>query len=175
MKTRLKSLRLLVGVRRREGERLESALAQARRELAQREQEVADAQGEHAACTADTGQAHADLDAMMNGAFTPAAVRAHGFRVEDLKAAEARALRELGQRRLAAEQQAAAVGSAQAARRRNDQRVASFQERIDDLLRAHDAAQEERAEEETEEASIARHVARSRAAREAACEAGRRG
>lgn len=167
MNTQLKSLRLLVRVRQREGERLEAALAQARRDLAQREQEALEAQDDHAACGADIERAHADLDAMMSVAFTPAAVRAHGFRVEDLKAAEARALRELAQRRQAAQQQAAAVGSAQAARRRNDQRIASFQERIDDLLRARDAAQEERAEEETEEASIARHVARTRAAREA--------
>ena len=175
MKAQLKSLRVLVGVRRREGERLEAALAQARRELASREQEVVDAQDGHAACGADIAQAHADLDALMNGAFTPAAVRAHGFRVEDLKAAEARALRELGQHRLAAEQQAAAVGAARAARRRNDQRIARFQERIDDLLRAYDAAQEERAEEETEEAAVARHVARTRAHHKAALEAGRHG
>jgi len=167
VKTQLKSLRLLVRVRKREGERLEAALAQARRDLAQRQQEVLEAQDDHVARGADIDRAHADLDAMMNATFTPAAVRAHGFRVEDLKAAEARALRELGQRRQAAQQQATALGTAQAAKRRNDQRIASFQDRIDELLRANDAAQEERAEEETEEASIARHVARTRALREA--------
>lgn len=175
MKAAIKSLRLLVNVRRREGERLESAVTQARRELAQREEEVAAAQAHHAACGADIAQADADGDAMMRAAFTPAAVRAHGFRVEDLKAAETRALRDVAERCKAQEQQALAVASAQAAKRRNDQRIASFQERIDDLLRAHDAAQEERAEEETEEASTARHVARSRAAREAALQADRHG
>ena len=175
MNAALKSLRLLVGVRRREGERLEAALAQARRELARRDEEVAAAQDDHAACGADIVRADADFDAMLRTAFTPAAVRAHGFRVEDLKVAETRALRALGERRNAREQQALAVGSAQAARRRNDQRIDSFQQRIDDLLRADAAAQEERAEEETEEASTARHVARSRAAREAASQAGRHG
>ena len=168
MNPQLKSLRLLVRVRKREGERLEAALGQARRDLAQREREAIEAQDDHAACGTDIARSHADLDAMMSAAFTPAAVRAHGFRVEDLKAAEARTLRNLVRGRQAAQQQALAVDAAQAARRRNDQRIARFQERIDDLLRAREAAEEERAEEETEEASIARHVARTRAAREAA-------
>ena len=175
MKTQMKSLRLLVGVRKRQGERLEAAVTQARRDLAQREEAVRRAQDEHAACAADIAQAHMDLDTLMGAAFTPAGVRAHGFRVEGLLQAEARAQREVGERRKTDDQQAATLGLAQAAKRRNDQRVARFQERIDDLLRAHDAAQEGRAEEETEEASIARHVARSRAAREAALEADRHG
>ena len=175
MKAQLKALRTLVDVRKREGGRLEAAIVQARRELAQRQEETTAAENEHAACTAHVAQAHADLDAMMNAAFTPAAVRTHGFRVQGLVVAESRAAREASDRRKAAEQQAMAVSAAQAAKRRNDQRIASFQERIDDLLRAHDAAQEERAEEETEEASIARYVARARAAREGANEAARHG
>ncbi len=168
MKAQLKSLRLLVGVRRREGERLEAAVAQARRDLAQREEDVARAQADLAARGADIAQADADFDAMQRTAFTPAAVRAHGFRVEDLQAAQARAARELTERGKARELQAQALASAQQAKRRNDQRIESFQTRIDDLLRQREAAQEERAEEETEEAAIARHVARTRASREAA-------
>lgn len=167
MKAQLKSLRLLVGVRKREGDRLEAALAQARRDLAQREEDVARAQADLAARAADIVRADADFDAMQRTAFTPAAVRAHGFRVEDLQAAEARAVREVAERGKARELQAQALASARQAKRRNDQRIESFQSRIDELLREHDAAQEERAEEETEEASIARHVARTGAAREA--------
>lgn len=171
MTAQLKALRLLVRVRRREGERLEASLAQARRDLAHRHQEAAQAADDCTRCTVDLARTDEDLSRMMSGAFTPAAVRAHGFRVDDLKAAEQRAQRELRQRQLAVEQAIPVVQAAQAAKRRNDQRIARFQERIDDVLRAREAEQEERAEEEIEEAAIARHVARTRAAREAAQEA----
>ena len=166
MNAPLKALRLLVSVRRREGERLEAAVAQARRELARRDEEVATAQADRAARAADIVQADADFDALQRTAFTPAAVRAHGFRQEDLQAAEARAARAVAERVKARELQVQALGAAQVAKRRNDQRIASFQARIDDLLLARATALEELAEEETEEASVARHVARTRAARE---------
>jgi len=162
----VKALRTLVKVRKRQGERLAAELTAAREALAGCEREREAAEGELAACRADEANARDERDTLLRSSFTPHAVRALDFRIDDLKAATAQAEKTLAERRKAIERQAAVVLAAQAAVRRNDQRIEGFEERIAAILRARDAAQEELAEEETEETGAARFVARQREARE---------
>lgn len=168
MSAPVRALRTLVKVRKRQGERLEADLQAARRQLAECEDARKAAEGELAACRADEASARDERDALQNGAFTPHAMRALDFRIEDLKGATAQAEKQLAERHKAIDRQAAVVQGAQAALRRNDQRIEGFEQRIATILREREAAQEELAEEETEEAGTARFVARQRAQRQEA-------
>lgn len=168
MSAPVKALRTLVKVRKRQGERLEAELVAARKQLAECEEARVTAEGELAACQADERAARDERDLLLRGAFTPHAVRALDFRIDDAKAATAQAERTLAERHKATERQQAVVHAAQAAVRRNDQRIESFEARIAAVLREREAAQEELAEEETEETGAARFVARQRAARQEA-------
>jgi predicted nucleic acid-binding Zn-ribbon protein len=111
--------------------------------------------------------ARGERDAMLNAAFTPAALRALDFRIDDLHAGSAQAEREVAERRAVVAKQSSAVAAAQAAIRRNEQRIQGFEDHVAMLLQEREAAIEEAAEEETEETSTARFVKRQRAAREA--------
>jgi predicted nucleic acid-binding Zn-ribbon protein len=164
----VKALRTLVKVRKRQGERLEADVQAARRQLAELEEARRAAEGELAACRADEAAARDERDALQNGAFTPHAMRALDFRIDDLKGATAQAEKALADSHKHVERQAAVVKTAQAAVRRNDQRIEGFEQRIATILRERDAAIEELAEEETEETGAARFVARQRAQRQEA-------
>lgn len=159
----VKALRTLVKVRKRQGERLEAEVQAARKQLAELEEARQAAEGELAACRADEVTARDERDALLRTSFTPYAVRAADYRIEDLKGATAQAEKALADSHKHVERQAAVVKTAQAAVRRNDQRIESFEQRIATILRERDAAIEELAEEETEEAGAARFVARQRA------------
>ena len=164
MSTRLKALRTLVRTRERQAAALKAALDQARGEHAIGQQRLAQAIEHERACTAAEAAGHADMDRLTRAAFTPEAQRAMAFRIEDLKAAAAQAARAVGDTREAVARLALGVEAAQAAVRRNEQRIEGFREQIEALQREREAALEEQAEEETEEASTARFVARTRAA-----------
>jgi chromosome segregation ATPase len=164
----VKALRTLVKVRKRQGERLEAEVQAARKQLAELEEARQAAEGELAACRQDERDARDERDALLRTSFTPYAVRAADYRIEDLKGATAQAEKVLADSHKHIERQAAVVAAAQAAVRRNDQRIESFEQRIATILRERDAAIEELAEEETEEAGAARFVARQRAQRQEA-------
>lgn len=164
----VKALRTLVKVRKRQGERLEAEVQAARKQLAELEEARLAAEGELAACRQDERDARDERDALLRTSFTPYAVRAADYRIEDLKGATAQAEKVLADSHKHIERQAAVVAAAQAAVRRNDQRIESFEQRIATILRERDAAIEELAEEETEEAGAARFVARQRAQRQEA-------
>ena len=164
----VKALRTLVKVRKRQGERLEAEVQAARKQLAELEEARRTAEGELAACRQDERNARDERDALLRTSFTPYAVRAADFRIEDLKSATAQAEKALADSHKHVDRQAAVVKTAQAAVRRNDQRIEGFEQRIATILREREAAQEELAEEETEETGAARFVARQRAQRQEA-------
>jgi hypothetical protein len=164
----VKSLRTLVGARRRQGQRLEEALAEQRRCLAQRQAEAEDARARRDDGRSREQAARDERSRMMNQAFTPAALKALDFAIQDLAAQSAKAGQALVQAQAVVAQQQQAVVSVQAEIRRNDQRIESFDARIAQLLREREQAAEELAEEETEETGAARFSARQRRAREAA-------
>lgn len=164
----VKSLRTLVSARRRQGQLLEEALAEQRRCLAQRQAEAADALARRDDSRSREQGACDERSRMMDRAFTPAALKALDFTIQDLAAQSAKADQALVQAQAAVAQQQQAVVSVQARIRRNDQRIESFDERIARLLREREQAAEELAEEETEETAAARFSARQRSAREAA-------
>jgi chromosome segregation ATPase len=168
MSAQIKALRSLVALRRRQGERLATALTQARRQLAECEAREHAAQEDHAECVVNEAHANDDMDALMRKTFTPTALRALGFRIDDLKSATAMAHRKIAEQGQAVERQAQVVGAAQQAVSRNDQRISGFQEHLDHLLRLRDEAEQEREEEEVNETSTTRFVARQRVAKEAA-------
>ena len=159
---RQKALRTLVRVRERQAEALQKTLEQAQEEVAIGQQRVVEAVEHERACVAAEAAGRAELDALTQSPFTPQALRALGFRIDDLKAATAQAGKGVTLGREAVARLGLAVDTAQAAVRRNEQRIESFREEVAKIEREREATQEELAEEETEEASTARFVARKR-------------
>lgn len=163
----VKSLRTLVSARKRQGQRLEDALAEQRRCLAQGQAEADDALAQRDDSRSREQGAREERSRMMNQAFTPAALKALDFTIQDLAVQSAKADQAVVQAQAAVVQQQQALVAVQAEIRRNDQRIESFDERIARLLREREQAAEELAEEETEETAAARFSARQRRAREA--------
>lgn len=164
----VKSLRTLVSARRRQGQRLEEALAEQHRRLAQCRAEVDEAVAMRDESRSREQGARDERSRMMSRAFTPAALKALDFAIQDLAALTAKADQALAQAQATAVQQQQAVVSVQAEIRRNEQRIESFDARIARLLHEREQAAEELAEEETEETAAARFSARQRRAREVA-------
>ena len=165
--TRLKALRTLVRVRERQAAALQRTHAQATGQLAGGRELLEAALGEQASSHAAEAAARVELDALTRAPFTPEALRALDFRIEERQAAVQQALRQVRDREAAVLRLEAAVAEAAAAVRLNERRIEGFREQVERLLQEREAAQEELAEEETEEASTARFVARLRAAAEA--------
>lgn len=165
MSSVVKSLRALVSARKRQGARLEEALAEQRRQLAQRQAEAEDSLALRDERVTHERQAHEDRDRLLGGPFTPAALKALDFTIQDLAAQSAQAEQALVRARSAVAQQEHAILAVQADIRRNDQRVEGFNDRIAQLLREREQAIEEQAEEEAEETAAARFSARQRQVR----------
>jgi chromosome segregation ATPase len=164
----IKSLRSLVKARERRATRLEEELAQQRRLLDERRAAVSEAQAQHDESKASEQAARNERDVLMDSAFTPAALKALDFAIQDLVLQCAQAAQAVAKAQAAVVQQEQAIAALQAEISRNDQRRQSFRERIDKLLRERDQAAEEQADEEAEETAAARFSARQRQAREAA-------
>ena len=168
MKTRLRSLRTIVGVRERQQTRLEAALSAQRALMAEREAALAQSAAQHGQCAAIEQAATAQRGVLLDGHFMPQQLMALEWRLKSLVAETAAAAKALARSQQALEQQQAAVAAAQRVVRRNAQRIESYRERIASLLRDQDLAVEEAVDEETGEAFAARLMARRRAAREEA-------
>ncbi len=164
----IKPLRTLVGVRRRQGDRLNAQLKQQRGVLAQREAEAEDAAAAHQACVAKERAFEADFEAVMKAGFTPEKRIALEHRRTDAANATAQAAQTVAGCRQAVDQQQQVVVGVQCEIRRNDQRIEGFQTQIANLLSARDRAEEDAAEEEAEETASARFCGRLRLAREQA-------
>ena len=169
--TRLKALKTLVRVRERQAAALQRAHDESRAQLASCHEQLAAALEEEGLRQAAETAAHGELDTLTRAPFTPDALRALEFRIEERKAAAVQAARRARDGEAAVQRQEAAVVEAATAVRLNERRIEGFRGQIEQLLREREAAQEELAEEETEEAATARFVARVRAAAAAEAEA----
>lgn len=164
----LKSLRALANARKRQGDRLEEALAERRRQLVQRQAAADAARAQRDGSMERERHAREDRNVLLSKAFTPAALKALDFTIQDLAAESAQAEQALIQARAAVAQQDQAIVAVQADIRRNAQRIESFNGRIRQLLRERELAAEEQAGEEAEETAAARFSARQRRAAEPA-------
>ena len=165
---RVKPLRTLVGVRQRQAVRLDESLAQQRRLLGERQAEAADATAQRDDCSARRQQALAGREALLSRPFTPAALKALDFALQELAGQLAKAEQDLVRCDSALRQQEAAVLQVLADKRRNEQRIERFNDRIATALRERDEAAEELADEEAEETAAAKFGLRQRQARESA-------
>jgi len=170
--SRLKALRTLVRVRERQGEVLAQAAQAAREQLSQAHEALEAANAQVRECEDAQAAGAGELDALTSAPFTTDALRALGFRLEDLKAAVVKAVQGVKNAQETVTRQEQAVAQACAAVRRNDQRLEGLRDQIDKVLQERLEHEEEQAEEESEEASTARFVARVRAARALQAETG---
>lgn len=166
-KNQIKSLKTLIKVRERQGKRLEEAVNEAKAQLKLREDELQNTIAEHEQSIEDEKALGQERLTLQSSAFSPDDVRSLDFKIDDKKAQIKQLEKSVEERRKSVERHIPMVHQAQAAVRRNEQRIESFQERIKKVMNEREAAMEEVAEEETEEASTARFVARIRAAKEA--------
>lgn len=163
---RIKSLRTLIAVWRRQQEHLEQMLSQQRRQLVQRGDEAQAARGALRGCHQQESDHQAARQALLGGGFTPDALillERHGQTLRDATAQAAKALHKAEQ---ALEKQQALILSLQRDIRRGAQRMDSFHQQMARILSEREAAMEEAAEEETEETSASRFSRRQRAAGE---------
>ncbi|AKJ27823.1 hypothetical protein [Caldimonas brevitalea] len=160
--TEIKALRTLVMVRKRQGERLEEALKAQRQALADAEAARAQAEEHRETCVQRHQEAEQDRLALTSGVFTPAALRAQDFRIQDLASAIVQAAQALQQQDAQVNRQREQVDAVQAAIRRNNQRIEGFENRIAVLRSLREQAAEELAEEETEETAVAKLCMRRR-------------
>ena len=154
--TTIRSLRVLADIRRRRGKVLEKALAQQRAELDR--------------CVADTQAARDRRDAAIAGhlqsldhrtrlfdhAFTPAHVKAADIAIDTATTEKGEAEKLLKRCEQSEQRQAQEVHLAQAAVRRNNERIARFEARIAEALATRQSAEDESADEEAEEMASAR-------------------
>jgi len=164
----IRSLRVLADIRRRRGKVLEKALADQRAALER--------------CAADTLAARERRDDAVNAhqqslddrtnlfdqAFTPAHVKAADIAIETAVAEKGEAEKLLKRCESSEQRQRQEVQVAQAAVRRNNERVERFEARIANALALKQSAEDESADEEAEEMASARIGGRRRASREAA-------
>jgi hypothetical protein len=162
----VKPLRTLVGVRKRQQERLEAALAEQRRLLAVRQAEAAQALDEARTCAERECSCRTERETLLASGFMPHQLITLQHHQDTLAAATAEANKLLKKREAAVTQQTQAVDVAQRETRRNAQRIDGFKAQIAKLLSAREQAQEDSAEEEAEETSTARFCGRQRAALE---------
>jgi chromosome segregation ATPase len=163
----VRSLRTLVGVRRREGQRLEDRLAQRSRELAERHAEDGEAMEAQAQCVQRKQATRDEREALLGQPFTADALIVSDFATHDRVVELAAADKVVRQTRAALELAEKQIEAVRAEVRRNQQRIERFEARIAEVLRERNEAIEEAAEEETTETAAARFGARQRSAREA--------
>jgi hypothetical protein len=162
----VKPLRTLVGVRKRQQERLETSLLEQRRVLAERQAEVDAAQTEVQQCLVRENDNQAERQALLGSGFTPDKLVTLEHRQQVLAQATALARQGLQKHEKAVEQQHEVIRNVQRDIRRNAQRIDTFKQQIATILREREQAQEDTAEEEAEETSTARFCGRQRAAKE---------
>jgi Bacterial type III secretion protein (HrpB7) len=163
----IRSLRTLVGVRRREGKRLEERLAQRTRELEERRAEDNEALAAREQSVQRGQDTRDEREALLVGPFVADALIVSDFATHDRGVELAAADKVVGQTKAALELAEKQVEAVRAEVRRNQQRVERFEERMAEVLREREYAIEEAAEEETTETAAARFGARQRSARQA--------
>lgn len=163
MSTTIRVLRMMAGTRRREADRLETALGAQRSALEARQAEAAAALATRDDTLAQLDRARAARSELVFAPFTPEPLKLRDFLIQDLVAEGRKAEQELNARQAAVRQHEEELARIQRAIRRNDERIASFDQRVADALRSIEQAQEEQAQEESEEAAAGRFIASRRA------------
>ena len=152
----IRSLRVLAGIRRRRGRTLEKELALQRAELERCQADLAEAHGQRETSIREHLRALDQRSRLLDQSFTPAHVRAADFEIETRVAQKAEADKGVKRCEATQQRQAQAVLVAQAAWRRNVERIERFDARIADLLKQQQLAEDESADEEAEEMAAAR-------------------
>ncbi|RQP22738.1 hypothetical protein [Piscinibacter terrae] len=159
-----RSLRVLAGIRRRRAKALEAALAQQRSEMERVAAEAQAARDELERKVEEHRLALQERSDLLDRPFTPDHVKSADFAIETQLAAKGEADKVVKRCDSTQQWQAQQVEAAQAAWRRNNERIERFDARIAELIRKKDQAEEESADEESEEMASAR-IGRSRSAR----------
>lgn len=158
----VKALRTLVGVREREGKRIEDRLNVERGELKDRQAKAEEAaSGVSNAEAAEQAKRDERLQIISN-AFTPHALRAVDYAIEDRVKEVAEAIKVANAAEAAVQSQQQVITEVQDALRRNEQRMEKFKERIEKSIKDRDQAIEDSTDEESEETAASRYVARRR-------------
>jgi hypothetical protein len=164
----IRSLRVLADIRRRRGKLLDKALLDQRAALERCAADtLAARQRRDDAVTANL-QALDGRSRLFEQAFTPAHVKAADIAIETSVAEKAEAEKLLKRCESSEQRQAQEVTAAQAAVRRNNERIERFESRIAAAIAAKQTAEDEAADEEAEEMASARIGGRRRASREVA-------
>jgi Bacterial type III secretion protein (HrpB7) len=161
----LRSLRVLAGIRRRRGRLLEKELAQQRTELERCLAQSQAAREQRDECIAQQQQALDQRSQLLDQSFTPAHVRAADTEIETQLGRKAEADKAVKRCQSVDQRQQQQVMLAQAAWRRNRERIDSFDARIAAALKARQAEEDEAADEEAEEMAAARIGGRRRASK----------
>jgi DNA repair exonuclease SbcCD ATPase subunit len=169
MNNRLRALCTIVGVRERQHPRLEEALTAQRQLLAARQAEHADAHQHQQDCLERQMAAAQRRTDLLEKVFNPQQAMAMDLVLRDLQRETQNADQRLGLCDKAVVQQQAAVQASFRQVRRNEQRIATLKERIADLRREHDQAEEEATDEESADNHTARALMRYRIAEREAC------
>lgn len=158
----IRSLRVLADIRRRRGKVLDAALAQQRAAF---DRCVADTQAarERRDGAVDAHRQALDVrDHLFDQPFTPAHVRAADIAIETSTADMAEAGKVVKRCEQSEQRQEQEVRVAQAAVRRNNERIERFEARIAETLAKRQSDEDEAADEEAEEMASARIGSRSR-------------
>jgi len=152
----IRSLRVLADIRRRRGRTLEKDLAHQRAELARCLAESQAARDQRDECITQHRHALEQRSRLLDQAFTPAHVRSADLAIETQLSRKAEADKAVKRCESVDQRQQQQVLVAQAAWRRNLERLDSFDSRIAAALKKRQAEEDEAADEEAEEMAAAR-------------------
>ena len=159
----IRSLRVLADIRRRRGKALDAALAQQRAAFDRCVADTQAAQARRDGAVDGHRRALDDRDRLFEHTFTPAHVKAADIAIETSTAEKAEAEKVLKRCEQTEQRQEHEVRVAQAAVRRNNERIERFEARIAEAIAKRQADEDESADEEAEEMASARIGRRSRA------------
>jgi hypothetical protein len=164
----IRSLRVLADIRRRRGKVLEKALAEQRAAMERCVADTMAARERRDDAIARHLQAVDERARLFEQAFTPAHVKAIDIAIETCVAERAEGEKVLKRCESSEQRQAQEVRIAQAAVRRNNERVERFEARIAEAIARKLAAEDEAADEEAEEMASARIGGRRRTSQDTA-------
>lgn len=155
-RTRVKSLRTVVAVRKRHQTRLEEDLLAQRRELLALQQAAEAARAFQQACEDQQAQAQHKRDDLIGSGFAPEALIALDHRLQTLASNTAQAGQQLQARLRSVDSQNEKITAVQRALLRNARRIEAFNDQIDRIAAGEVAAEDERNDEEADEGASMR-------------------
>jgi hypothetical protein len=154
--SRIKALRMLTGVRERQGERIKGTLQQQRELLQGLQDKVAQANEALLQRSLDEQTLQNDLSEILRTGFTPGRRIALDYAMQDAALAKQQALAAVQMALQAAHKQETVINALVSDQRRNQQRIDSLTEQIRSTKANQALAIEDAAEEEAEETASAR-------------------